>query len=174
MSEPYQNLFLDDKENFVVQLYATSVKKHGHWLEKLLRWIGGVKLVKAMMRGSCKYVTSSCINSSSLGLTSQEDIIRVKAEILLHKNATNADIFRALVILHRTLWMIKAMSPNSPYTSEQVDPTVVMNTEVLPLFLKAARKYEHDWRDSIQQKFSQAGWIVTRYMYGTIRQRSIW
>ncbi|KAJ1428513.1 vitamin B6 photo-protection and homoeostasis-domain-containing protein [Ochromonadaceae sp. CCMP2298] len=139
------------------------------------------------------------------GLSCGAEVRRVKGipvvlepEVLLHKNATSKDIFRAMIVVNRLSYNFGMLSePISvanaaaplqrlPLSSDTLEQSSMSTTEQQMLdgiglgkdalfdMVTAAYSYETENLASITDHLQAAGWITDRFMFGNIKHRVEW
>lgn len=156
-TQKYHHFFISKGEKFIVQFQA---KPCDTTLLKLRSRLG---------MGKSLFKSFSIFNSSQRVENIQIELV---PEIILHRDASNLDIFRALIVLHRSLYSITNMS----YKHDPISNTCsiqMLNDELFEI-TKEAHRFESEKRDAIQTGMQQSGWEVHKFLFGVIRPRDVW
>lgn len=110
--------------------------------------------------------------------------VEITPQLVLHKEAKQVDIFRALVVIHRILYKFqKASLPIDPNHKRKTSidrnkkielESLGLGPSDLMLMVREAYSYEREYRRSISNYLELAGWDVSRFMFGTIKRRAEW
>ena len=92
-------------------------------------------------------------------------------QVLLRKEATGADIFRALVVVHKALHDDEKTSVAVPASATATDEE---RQAKLDRLLRDASAYEQAHLNAILEEMKQAGWDVSKFSYGVVSDRVLW
>ncbi len=131
------------------------------------------------------------------GLSTREKLFLIRGrpivlipQILLHKEATHMDIFRAFVIVNKVLVEAHTRS-SSPFSvseaaaalqrihadglsEKQVLTELAMTEEDLHSMVKEAQIFEQEQRHILVKLLTQSGWDMSRFSFGTQKLRVKW
>ena len=116
--------------------------------------------------------------------------LRLVPQVLLRKEASASDIFRALVVVHRALFDFSSSSLSSSSSSSSAASRPPLSEEdksvdagageeaatasFLDGLVREAQKYEKRESELLLASMAKAGWDTTKFTYGAVSDRVQW
>jgi hypothetical protein len=92
---------------------------------------------------------------------------RIIPQIMLHKNVTDAGIFRSLIVVHRCLYGLRCLSSSSSSSEMNIFNEV-------SAALEEAFIFEESNTAGITASLAAAGWDMSKFTFGRISARDTW
>ena len=105
-------------------------------------------------------------NSFSCFATPSNALICLKPRVLLHRDASHFDVFRALVIVHKAVHDFESSLSCASASGVAEDDLVGL--------VSRAKDYEKETLRDIINTLRSAGWDMSKFMYGSINSRVTW
>lgn len=138
-----QLTYRDSDDKLIITLYASS---NSSYIDRVLADTG--------------------IDATSLVCHNNGSPLLFKPSILLHKDATPFDVFRALVIVHKVLVDVEKLASSNNNIS--------FNEETLINIVNNGYKFEKENLRIIVNSLRTSGWDMSKFMFGNIRRRVEW
>lgn len=108
--------------------------------------------------------------------------VLVRPRVLLREEATHVDVFRALVVVHRLVNRLRAQAADPQSRPRQsTDRSQASQLEALGLGREAlhikkleAVSFLREQGEGLEHSLSEAGWDMSRFMFGNISARVTW
>lgn len=94
--------------------------------------------------------------------------------VLLRKEASSADIFRSLVVVHRALYLSKLAKENTASDASAGGHPVANGEDRLNRLLMEAYAYEQQSLSALLQDMGRGGWDTSKFFYGAVSNRVLW
>lgn len=99
----------------------------------------------------------------------KDGMVLVTPQIILHKHATDADIFRALIVVHRCFHELSKIHEAGSSTSMTNNDRHFVADAIEKAFDYEKKNYEN-----ISKTLVNAGWDMSKFMFGRITAREVW
>ena len=94
---------------------------------------------------------------------------RIIPQIMLHKNVTDAGIFRSLIVVHRCLYGLRGLSSSSNSNRSEISIFNAVSAALEDAFI-----FEEGNTASITASLAAAGWDMSKFTFGRISARDTW